>query len=88
MSDKGKYLRADQVGYMVGRYICRAGIDRLGACHLFRHVVATAILDVWVYIRRVQKNVGHVSITTTQIYLFFAIKRLKKSNNKTHPACR
>jgi len=86
LSSKGLPLNPDQVGQMVGKYVRRAGIDKPGACHLFRHAAATSMLDAGADIRHVQKMLGHADISTTQIYTHVAIKQLEKVYNRTHPA--
>lgn len=86
LSSKGMPMHADQVGHMVGKYVRRAGIDKPGSCHLFRHAAATSMLDAGADIRHVQKMLGHASISTTQIYTHVAIKQLERVYNRTHPA--
>ena len=86
ISDKGLPLNPDQVGQRVGKYVRRAGIDKPGACHLFRHAAATLMLDAGADIRHVQEMLGHADISTTQIYTHVAIKQLAKVYNRTHPA--
>jgi len=87
LTSKGKPINPDQVGQMVGKYVRRAGIDKPGACHLFRHAVATAMLDAGADIRSVQELLGHKDISTTQIYTHVAIKKLERVYNNTHPGC-
>ncbi len=58
--------------------------------HMFRHSVATLLLEEDVDIRYIQKILGHSSITTTQIYTHVAsskqreILRTKHPRNKIH----
>lgn len=58
--------------------------------HMFRHSVATMLLEEDVDIRYIQKILGHSSITTTQIYTHVAsskqreILRTKHPRNKIH----
>lgn len=89
LSRNGFPINPDQVGQMVGKYVRRAGIDKPGACHLFRHAGATSMLDAGADIRYVQEMLGHADISTTQIYTHVAIKQLERVYNRTHPAaCR
>lgn len=86
LSNKGLPLNPDQVGQMVGKYIRRSGIDKPGACHLFRHTAATSMLNAGADIRYVQEMLGHADISTTQIYTHVAINQLEKVYLRTHPA--
>ena len=89
LSRNGPPINPNQAGQMVGKYVRRAGIDKPGACHLFRHAGATSMLDAGADIRYVQVMLGHADISTTQIYTHVAIKQLEKVYRRTHPAaCR
>lgn len=88
LHDKGYPLKPDQVGQMVGKYRRRAGVEKPGTCHLFRHVVATSMLNAGADIRYVQEMLGHADISTTQVYTHVAINELEKVYNRTHPAVR
>jgi len=79
-------LHPNQVGQMVGKYVRRSGIDKPGACHLFRHAVATSMLNAGADIRYVQEMLGHADISTTQIYTYVATEQLEKVYKQTHPA--
>ncbi|KOP32679.1 recombinase XerD, partial [Xenorhabdus sp. GDc328] len=57
-----------------------------GACHLFRHSMATQMLDNGADIRHIQAMLGHEKLNTTQIYTRVAIGHLKKVHKQTHPA--
>jgi integrase/recombinase XerD len=86
ISANGLPLNADKVGQMVGKYVRRSGVGKVGACHLFRHAAATSMLNAGADIRYVQEMLGHADISTTQIYTHVAIKQLEKVYNRTHPA--
>lgn len=82
----GSPCTSDQVGQRVGKYIRRSGVDVDGACHVFRHAVATSMLDNGADLRHVQKLLGHADISTTQIYTQVGIKKLEEVHGRTHPA--
>ena len=52
----------------VGRYIAAADIGKTGSCHLFRHTMATLMLEAGADIRFIQAILGHSELSTTQIY--------------------
>jgi len=53
--------------------------------HMFRHSVATLLLEEDVDIRYIQKILGHSSITTTQIYTHVTSSRQKEILRTKHP---
>jgi integrase/recombinase XerD len=72
----------------VKRYVDRADIDKSGACHLFRHSMATLMLEGGADIRFIQEMLGHVLLTTTQLYTQVSIRKLKEIHAATHPAAK
>ena len=69
----------------VGRYVKNAAIGKSGSCHLFRHTMATLMLEGGADIRFIQAMLGHADLSTTQIYTQVAIKQLQKVHAETHP---
>jgi len=65
-----------------------AGIDKPGACHLFRHAMATHMLDNGADIRFIQAMLGHADISTTIIYTHVSIRGLAEVYRRTHPSAR
>ena len=63
-----------------------AGIDKPGSCHLFRHAMATQMLENGADIRFIQAILGHAQLSTTEIYTHVSIAQLKKIHALTHPA--
>ncbi len=86
VSRNGMPSTADQIGRRVGKYIRRSGVKIEGACHVFRHAVATSMLDNGADIRHVQVMLGHSDISTTQIYTHVGIKKLTDVYRNTLPA--
>jgi hypothetical protein len=68
------------------------GYDRFGseqpALALFRHSAATHLLESSGSIRDVQEFLGHMSISTTQIYTHLNAQHLFEAYNKAHPRAR
>lgn len=88
LSMKGNPLRPGQISRLGRKYIHRAGVNKPGACHLWRHSAATLMLENGAGLRQIQEMLGHASISTTQIYTHVTIKRLKEVYAQCHPAAR
>ena len=73
---------------MVRRYVERAQIGKHGGCHLFRHTMATLMLEGGADVRHIQEMLGHADLKTTQIYTQVSIRNLKAIHTATHPAAR
>ncbi|HFD11990.1 MAG TPA: site-specific tyrosine recombinase XerC [Crenotrichaceae bacterium] len=71
---------------MVREYVDAADIGKRGSCHLFRHTMATLMLENGADVRFIQAMLGHVSLETTQIYTQVSIRKLKDIHTATHPA--
>jgi len=69
----------------VGTYVDAAGIGKRGSCHLFRHTMATLMLEGGADVRYVQAMLGHADISTTQIYTRVSIRALQEVHERTHP---
>ena len=57
-----------------------------GSCHLFRHTMATLMLENGADVRFIQAMLGHTKLETTQIYTQVSIRKLKEIHEATHPA--
>ena len=71
---------------LTGQYIRAAGISKWGSCHLFRHAMATQMLENGADLRWIQAMLGHASIESTQIYTQVSIRALQTVHAATHPA--
>ncbi|MHB1597250.1 MAG: tyrosine-type recombinase/integrase, partial [Streptosporangiaceae bacterium] len=54
--------------------------------HLFRHTMATLMLEGGADIRYIQAMLGHARLDTTQIYTQVTIRALQAIHAATHPA--
>jgi integrase/recombinase XerD len=70
----------------VAKYVEKANIGKTGACHLFRHTMATLMLENGADIRYIQAMLGHAELSTTEIYTQVSIRALKEVHSRTHPA--
>ena len=70
---------------LVRGYIRKAKIGKTGGCHLFRHAVATLMLENGADIRIIQEMLGHAKLTTTELYTRVSINLLKQVYTATHP---
>ncbi len=86
LTDYGEPLRGERLGYLVRSAIERAGYTFPGSCHLFRHAMATHMLENGADIRYIQAMLGHAKLTTTEIYTQVSIVKLKEIHSATHPA--
>ena len=86
LNDLGQRFKRDALACHVKRYIVQAGIDRTGSCHLFRHAMATHMLENGADIRFIQAMLGHADLSTTQLYTQVSIEKLKQIHAATHPA--
>lgn len=84
----GKPLRKSQLTDRMKKLIAEAGIDKPGACHIYRHSLATHMLEGGADVRFVQAILGHAQLSTTAIYTHVAIGQLKAVHAATHPAAK
>jgi integrase/recombinase XerD len=82
----GEGFNPEWLSNIVARYIDQAQIGKRGACHLFRHTMATLMLEGGADIRYIQAMLGHAELSTTEIYTQVAIRQLKAIHSATHPA--
>ena len=86
LTNLGEPFSPNRITQLVREYIIAADIGKRGSCHLFRHTMATLMLENGADIRYIQAMLGHVKIETTQIYTQVSIRKLKEIHTATHPA--
>ena len=88
LTQTGEPFVADSMGPLVRSYVEKANIGKTGACHLFRHTVATLMLENGADIRFIQQLLGHEKLDTTAIYTEVSIKQLQEVHARCHPSAR
>jgi integrase/recombinase XerD len=83
---QGEPFSPNRLSEVVRNYVEAARIGKRGACHLFRHTMATLMLEGGADIRFIQQMLGHSQLNTTQIYTHVSIRMLKQIHSATHPA--
>jgi integrase/recombinase XerD len=82
---EGTSFSVDRLTQLVRGHVKTSGVAKSGACHLFRHTMATLMLDGGADIRFIQAMLGHADISTTQIYTHVSIRQLQAIHAATHP---
>lgn len=86
LTRRGDRFSDRRIGSLTHQYVKSAETGKTGSCHLFRHTMATLMLEGGADIRYIQAMLGHASVSTTQIYTRVSIKQLRKVHEETHPA--
>ncbi len=86
LTSRGEAFSGMWMSSLVREYVEAANIGKKGACHLFRHAMATLMLENGADIRFIQAMLGHADLSTTQIYTQVSIRKLKEIHTATHPA--
>lgn len=82
----GEEFSPHRLTQLVRDYVVSAETGKKGACHLFRHTMATLMLEHGADIRHIQEMLGYAELSTTQIYTQVSIRRLQAVHAATHPA--
>jgi integrase/recombinase XerD len=86
LTAQGEPFSRDHMTSNVKARIDAAKLGKTGACHLFRHTMATLMHENGADIRFIQEILGHVKLETTQIYTHVSIRTLQQVHASTHPA--
>jgi integrase/recombinase XerC len=81
----GKRLSARSIRNILNKYVEEIALSQKVNPHMLRHSFATHLLNNGADLRSVQELLGHVKLSTTQIYTHLTRENIKDIHNKTHP---
>ena len=84
LSRRGRRLSANDIRAIVNAAALRAGLGRVTP-HTLRHSYATHLLEGGADLRSVQELLGHVALSTTQIYTSVSRDHLRSRYEQAHP---
>jgi site-specific recombinase XerD len=85
ISSRGTRISYTPFRDVVVKAAARAGVEGPAHPHMFRHSIATHLLERGANLREVQEFLGQKSITSTQRYTHVALGRLREVLRRAHP---
>jgi hypothetical protein len=85
LSERGDRPELQYLTTHARRYVDGAKLGKHRACQIFRHSIATLMLEGGADIRHIQEILGHAETSTTAIDTRVSIVRLKQVHDATHP---
>ena len=85
LNRNGGRLSARSVQKIVDKYLRLVSQFQKVSPHVLRHTFATHMLDAGADLKAVKELLGHVSLSTTQVYTHVTLDRLKKVYDQAHP---
>ena len=82
---RGTRLSGRSIQRMMAKYLQQLALKRKISPHTLRHTFATHLLENGADLRVVQELLGHVDISSTQIYTHLTKERIRAVYLKSHP---
>jgi integrase/recombinase XerD len=85
LNEQGEALSLGGLTNSLKAYVEGAEVGKTGAVHIFRHTMATLLLEGGADVRSIQEMLGHAELSTTTIYTRVSIQRLQRVHEECHP---
>jgi len=85
LNNKGRPLQRKGIWFILKKLAVKIDLGKPVSPHTFRHSFATHLLEGGADLRMVQEMLGHVDISTTQIYTHLDSSYLKEVHSSFHP---
>jgi len=85
LSRLGRRISPGQVNKIVEKYVLKVGASHRITPHKLRHTFATHLLDAGADLRTIQELLGHVNLTSTEIYTHVSAAGLSRVYQAAHP---